>query len=137
MKKRTTRKGLAMLMVGATLMLGSLSVSAASWEASHVNQTGVPISASKTAYITVYHKADGATAHCNSMTHTNASTGGETKIECVNYQMSPVVITDYLNHTCSPSIGTPTVAVAVSYKVSAKTYTAEDIFWSKGTIEAN
>lgn len=135
MKKRTTRKGLAMLLVGASLMLGSMSASAASWEASHVNQTGVPISASTIAHVIVYHRAAGAKATCNYNSHTNANaTTGETRIECVNYTMTKQVIQKTGTADCKPNVGEPTVDVAVSYKVSAITPTAEDIFWSKGNI---
>lgn len=135
--KRTFKKTIAALFAATTMAVGmsSLGVSAASWEASHVNVPGAPSSESTTAYVTVNHRAAGAKAVCNTNTHTNSSaTTGTTTIHCVTYSMTDQKITKTGSATCKPDVGSPTVDVAVQYRISAYTPTSNDVFWSKGNI---
>ncbi|MCD7716091.1 MAG: hypothetical protein LUG56_05340 [Lachnospiraceae bacterium] len=135
--KKKTRKKMAALLTAAIFSfgLGSINAGAASWTASHVNITGAPSSESTIDYITVYHRAAGASAVCNYNSHTNsAADGAYTYIGCTNYSMTTVSIYNIATKTCKPSVGSPTADIAVNYKISAKTLTANDTFWTKGNI---
>ena len=115
--------------------ISAISASATSWEASHVNVPGAPGSESKVAYITVYHRAAGATATCNYNSHSNSrATTGTTTIRCTSHTMSDKTITKTSSTTCNPNVGAPYNDIAVNYKVSAYTPTSNDVFWSKGNI---
>lgn len=93
------------------------------------------IKAAGSAYVTVNHRAAGAKAVCNTNTHTNSSaTTGTTTIHCVTYSMTDQKITKTGSATCKPDVGSPTVDVAVQYRISAYTPTSNDVFWSKGNI---
>lgn len=132
------KKAIASVLAVASLSTCSvgISASAASWSASHISG-GAPGSASTTAYLTVYHKAAGASAICNTNTHTNTTaTTGYTYINCTNYSMTEKKITKTGSATCNPDVGSPTVNIAVNYRVSAYTPTSPDTFWSKGNITA-
>lgn len=136
MKKTFKRTVIAILAAAIVVVgFGGVSVNAARWEASHVNVPGVPISESTIDYITVYHRAAGATAICNYNTHSNASAViGYTYIDCTNYAMSQVEIKNTEDQPCKPFVGVPTTDIAVNYKITANTTTSNDIFWSKGNI---
>lgn len=131
------RKRIAAL--GASLVLAvsmmSISASAASWFASHVNLPGMPSNTGAKAYVVVYHRAKGAKATCNYNTHTNAgATTGYTTIECITYYMSSKTIPNLGYKNCNPSVGSPNTDIYVQYYVTAYTPTYNDEFQSKGNI---
>ncbi len=134
--KNTFKKIAASVMAVASLAVGivGMSANAVAWEASHVSG-GAPGSASKTAYITVWHQGNGANANCNYNSHSNANAvTGYTYINCTNYTMAEKKITNTGSVVCNPSVGSPTTKISVGYRVSAYTPTAPDTFWSKGNI---
>jgi len=126
------------IMAAAICIIGSMSsisASATSWRASHVNTPGAPTSESRIDYITVYQDENGALAICNHNTHSNASaTIGITTINCVSHDMSSATIYKTNSTSCYPNVGDPNYDIPVVYKVSAYTPTYNDIFWSKGNI---
>lgn len=135
--KKNFKRTMATLLVATTMAvsMGSINASAASWEASHVNVPGAPSSESTIDYITVYHRAAGATATCNYNNHSNTTaTKGYTYIDCTNYTMTRVKLVKTDEDDCKPSVGSPTTDIAVNYKVSAYTPTSNDVFWTRGNI---
>lgn len=143
MKKKMAKKGLALLLTGATLVLGSLSVSAADWTAIHVNMQGAPMNASTTAYVTIYHGVHGALVRCTSASHSNpAGTTGKEYVECTSHPMvvdnnSYLTIVSTGSGVCTPNIGSPLRDIPVSYKISAATPVINDIYETRGNIVKN
>jgi len=131
------KKIIATMTAMTTIAVGMTGVgaSAASWEASHVNEPGAPGSASTSPSVVVSHKAAGADAVCNTNIHSNSTaTTGTTYIDCATYTMAQKSIVKTGSVVCNPNVGAPIVDVSVTYKVSAYTPTSSDVFWSKGNI---
>ena len=125
-------------MATTTMAVGmsSMGVSAAKFTVSHVNVPGAPTSESKTANVTVAHRAAGATAYVSSCYNTDGSgTTGKTYFNCVTYSsMGRVTIENMGSATLKPSIGNPSVDVNITYRVSAYTPNSQNVFGSSGSI---
>ena len=113
----------------------STMANAASWNASHVNQPGVPTNTGNKPIVTVYHGALGAVAVCNYNDHSNTGAyNGQTRITCITYSMSQVTIYGLNSKNLNPNVGSPNVPVMVKYRVTAYTPHYPDTFVSKGNI---
>lgn len=113
----------------------SKAATSSSWSASHVNVPGVPSYESTTADITISHGKKGATAICNSVSHTNSGAyTGYTYVSCYTYSMSRLTITNTGSVTCLPSVGDPLVDVSVRYIIGAGTPTSNDTYRCSGSI---
>ena len=110
----------------------------ASWYATHVHIQGAPTSASHVADVTIKHRALGATAICNSVSHTNPSAyTGTTYIYCYTYEMSQASIVNTGTTQCVPNVGAPLQDIDVRYLISAYTSFDDDTYTCSGNISKN
>ncbi len=121
--------------------MGSINASAATsgnWTSVHCNIQGAPVTESYSCTVTIYHNQNGATATCNHNNHTRPTAyAGKTFINCLSYSMGQKSIDNTGNVHCNPNVGEPLYDVEVKYSVMAKTYSADDVFTSKGNITKN
>lgn len=138
--KKTFKKIAASVMAVATLVVGSVGVTAsaasnsASWSTRHV--ANAPGSESYSTSCTIAYSTKGADAYRNSQSNSKNGGTGKVYVDCTSHTMTRKTFepSDTDPKHCNPTVSG--VVSSVTYKFSSYTSTAYNTYKASGTVNA-